>query len=73
MKSTNRSLGRRRRRRLSMTNAIARSGVAARSALVLARESGSDGGGAYRLLGSLTAASQLTSEMLAETRRTSKR
>ena len=37
------------------------------------RDRDSDGDGAYRLLGSLTAASQLTSVMLAETRRTSKR
>ena len=37
------------------------------------RDRDSDGDGAYRLLGSLTTASQLTSKMLAETRRTSKR
>jgi hypothetical protein len=30
-------------------------------------DGGSDGDGAYRLLGSLTTATQLTSEMLAET------
>jgi hypothetical protein len=36
-------------------------------------DSGSDGGGAYRLLGSLTTASQLTSEMLAKSCRISKR
>jgi hypothetical protein len=38
-----------------------------------ARDRDSDGDRAYRLLGSLSAASQPTSEMLAETRRTSKR
>ena len=44
-----------------------------RSALLRSRGRDSAGDGAYRLLGSLTTASQLTTEMLAETRRTGKR
>src|ERR1019366_5593022 len=58
----------------SWANAQAASSAPAdRSAPLVARDRDSDGDAAYRLLGSLTAASQLTSVMLAETRRTSKR
>jgi hypothetical protein len=46
---------------------------AAESAPLVSRDRDSVDDGAYRLLGSLTTASQLTSDMLAETRRTSKR
>jgi hypothetical protein len=44
-----------------------------RMSLVHLGDRGSDGGGAYSLLGSLTAASQLTPQMLAEMGRTSER
>ena len=46
---------------------------AAREAPLLARNRDSDGDGACRLLGTVTMARQLTSQMLAETRQTSKR
>ena len=61
-------------RRSRLGNAqVASPTLAAQSAPLLARDRDSDGDGAYRLLGSLTPTSQLTSEVLAETRRTSKR
>jgi hypothetical protein len=52
---------------------VASPALAARSAPLLTRRRDSDGDGACRLLGTVTMARQLTSQMLAETRQTSKR
>src|ERR1019366_8308873 len=52
---------------------VASPALAARSAPLLARNRDSDGDGACRLLGTVTMARQLTSQMLADTRQTAAR